>query len=257
MSDTSQGPGWWLANDGKWYPREQHPDFVARASAPTFVSNAGESKSANAAGVALMAHIRDPAAPRDRDNRIILSSLDFHDLVIVGEEIRDVTFSDDRVASASFTYRNDFRRTTFVNCKFRGASLSGVDLRNATFEWCDFRFATLRSVWCAEATFDRCDFFQAKLLDESEFSRARIIDCSLNEVDFQGARLAPENLLRRKPSGRYVRGLLQQEYDTFNTFHVDWRARRPGEAADPQEHYPDDAAIQEFAAAHYTEAESI
>ena len=25
MSDTSQGPGWWLASDGKWYPLEQAP----------------------------------------------------------------------------------------------------------------------------------------------------------------------------------------------------------------------------------------
>lgn len=30
MSDTSQGPGWWKASDGKWYAPEQHPD--ARAS---------------------------------------------------------------------------------------------------------------------------------------------------------------------------------------------------------------------------------
>ncbi|MGI9623240.1 MAG: DUF4234 domain-containing protein [Acidimicrobiales bacterium] len=26
MSDTSQGPGWWEASDGKWYPPESHPD---------------------------------------------------------------------------------------------------------------------------------------------------------------------------------------------------------------------------------------
>ncbi len=26
VSDTSQGPGWWIASDGKWYPPEQHPD---------------------------------------------------------------------------------------------------------------------------------------------------------------------------------------------------------------------------------------
>ena len=26
MSNTSQGPGWWLASDGKWYPPELHPD---------------------------------------------------------------------------------------------------------------------------------------------------------------------------------------------------------------------------------------
>ena len=26
MSDTSQGPGWWLASDGKWYPPETAPN---------------------------------------------------------------------------------------------------------------------------------------------------------------------------------------------------------------------------------------
>ncbi len=25
MSDVPQGPGWWQATDGKWYPPEQHP----------------------------------------------------------------------------------------------------------------------------------------------------------------------------------------------------------------------------------------
>lgn len=25
MSDTSQGPGWWLASDGKWYPPQPAP----------------------------------------------------------------------------------------------------------------------------------------------------------------------------------------------------------------------------------------
>jgi hypothetical protein len=27
MSDVSQGPGWWIASDGKWYPPEQHPNY--------------------------------------------------------------------------------------------------------------------------------------------------------------------------------------------------------------------------------------
>jgi len=27
MSDVSQGPGWWQATDGKWYPPELHPDY--------------------------------------------------------------------------------------------------------------------------------------------------------------------------------------------------------------------------------------
>ena len=29
MSDTSQGPGWWQASDGKWYPPEQAPGYQA------------------------------------------------------------------------------------------------------------------------------------------------------------------------------------------------------------------------------------
>src|SRR5271169_4540175 len=29
MSDVSQGPGWRIASDGKWYAPEQHPDYVA------------------------------------------------------------------------------------------------------------------------------------------------------------------------------------------------------------------------------------
>jgi hypothetical protein len=36
VSDTSQGPGWWQASDGKWYPPEQAPGYepAAAAAAP-------------------------------------------------------------------------------------------------------------------------------------------------------------------------------------------------------------------------------
>ncbi len=34
MSDTSQGEGWWVATDGKWYAPELHPNYVAPV-APT------------------------------------------------------------------------------------------------------------------------------------------------------------------------------------------------------------------------------
>ena len=33
MSDTSQGPGWWQASDGKWYPPEQAPGYQPPAPA--------------------------------------------------------------------------------------------------------------------------------------------------------------------------------------------------------------------------------
>ena len=33
MSDLSQGPGWWQASDGKWYPPESHPGYAASSTA--------------------------------------------------------------------------------------------------------------------------------------------------------------------------------------------------------------------------------
>lgn len=27
MSEQAQGPGWWIASDGRWYPPEQHPNY--------------------------------------------------------------------------------------------------------------------------------------------------------------------------------------------------------------------------------------
>ncbi|WP_426573015.1 RDD family protein [Aquihabitans sp. McL0605] len=33
MSDTSQGPGWWQASDGKWYPPEQAPGAAPNPAA--------------------------------------------------------------------------------------------------------------------------------------------------------------------------------------------------------------------------------
>jgi len=35
MSDTSQGPGWWIASDGRWYPPELHPGAPATVPPPT------------------------------------------------------------------------------------------------------------------------------------------------------------------------------------------------------------------------------
>jgi len=32
MSEVSQGPGWWLASDYKWYPPELHPDVTSATS---------------------------------------------------------------------------------------------------------------------------------------------------------------------------------------------------------------------------------
>jgi len=39
MTDTSQGPGWWLASDGRWYPPELHPGPAPMASQATVPSS--------------------------------------------------------------------------------------------------------------------------------------------------------------------------------------------------------------------------
>lgn len=36
MSDASQGEGWWIASDGKWYPPESHPDTQQAAPPPSY-----------------------------------------------------------------------------------------------------------------------------------------------------------------------------------------------------------------------------
>lgn len=38
MSMSSQGPGWWQASDGRWYPPEQHPSAAAPVAPPPVVS---------------------------------------------------------------------------------------------------------------------------------------------------------------------------------------------------------------------------
>jgi hypothetical protein len=32
MSDKSEGPGWWIASDGKWYPPELHPSVREKSA---------------------------------------------------------------------------------------------------------------------------------------------------------------------------------------------------------------------------------
>ena len=34
MSDVSQGPGWWIASDGQWYPPELHPSVREQVDVP-------------------------------------------------------------------------------------------------------------------------------------------------------------------------------------------------------------------------------
>ena len=59
MSDTSQGPGWWLASDGKWYPPELW----------TGPPNTGPGRSDGAAGANRLARRRPTRQPPRRRSR--------------------------------------------------------------------------------------------------------------------------------------------------------------------------------------------
>jgi uncharacterized RDD family membrane protein YckC len=42
MTDVSQGPGWWIASDGKWYPPHLHPSVAQTAASPLATVAAGQ-----------------------------------------------------------------------------------------------------------------------------------------------------------------------------------------------------------------------
>jgi hypothetical protein len=44
MSDRSEGPGWWIASDGKWYPPELHPSVRDTPHTETPAQVPGESQ---------------------------------------------------------------------------------------------------------------------------------------------------------------------------------------------------------------------
>jgi hypothetical protein len=60
MSDASQGPGWWLANDGKWYPPEENPIYQLHQA-----SVASETSPSTAQGSSRI----PPSTPADMDQR--------------------------------------------------------------------------------------------------------------------------------------------------------------------------------------------
>ena len=65
MTDSSPGPGWWLASDGNWYPAHLHPDVRARVTHPT--TAADTSTENDLAHRAAVADTVGPAAQTDAE----------------------------------------------------------------------------------------------------------------------------------------------------------------------------------------------
>jgi|GEM_PF-3210550 len=72
MSDVAQGPGWWIASDGKWYPPEQHPsvrdqareaDQVRAAAGPATPARAGQAGSDFVSGPPGALPVPEPEVP--------------------------------------------------------------------------------------------------------------------------------------------------------------------------------------------------
>lgn len=69
MSDMSQGDGWWEASDSKWYPQEEHPDYVDdRPLPPGLDANKSEGQMEGASpGIPV-----STARPKSQRSRVLL-----------------------------------------------------------------------------------------------------------------------------------------------------------------------------------------
>jgi hypothetical protein len=64
MSDMSQGPGWWIASDGKWYPPHLHPSVLAPETPPSAAGDPVDTALPGGFGSDPVGH-GDPFAPAD------------------------------------------------------------------------------------------------------------------------------------------------------------------------------------------------
>ena len=62
MSEVSQGPGWWLASDGKWYPPTQAPGYVPASTPPDSTAGAADAEALAPPGFGPSSAGPDPTA---------------------------------------------------------------------------------------------------------------------------------------------------------------------------------------------------
>jgi hypothetical protein len=65
MSDTSQGPGWWLASDGKWYAPELHPGSALPPPPPSSSAPPSDSQASSPAEYAPTKPVQGASPPGD------------------------------------------------------------------------------------------------------------------------------------------------------------------------------------------------
>ncbi len=101
MSDNPEGPGWWIASDGKWYPPELHPSVRTDDPVPEAVA-VPETVTAEASPAPQRWH--SPGAPQSHDEEAPRVGPQFPDLfqkALQGSHLADnVTFSGDNPRSS-------------------------------------------------------------------------------------------------------------------------------------------------------------
>lgn len=118
MSDQSQGPGWWVASDGKWYAPELHPDAVAapappppRPAPPTGPSTTGAAYSAPSGSPPPGGAFAGPTpAPTASGRRVWPWLLAVGIIAIIGVVAASIAISGDDTASGGGDTTGSFCR---------------------------------------------------------------------------------------------------------------------------------------------------
>jgi hypothetical protein len=112
MSDKPEGPGWWIASDGNWYPPELHPSVTegSRMQSPvdTPVRPAGQVPEHVPMVAGAEAHPSRWQGGPDRDAHVGPTFPDLYQKAMEGSHLADnITVHsgglDDEVATGSFT----------------------------------------------------------------------------------------------------------------------------------------------------------
>ena len=147
------------------------------------------------------------------------------ELDLSGRELKDIDFSGCRLENVAFD-ECTLSECNFDNCdmervSFRKATLRNCRFRRAKIAWSDFRYCEIERATFEEADIRFCDLYRAMLTGIVIMRKARIGDSSLYYAYFgEGVNIRRENLAE----GR----LLQQDYDSYRRFLVEWNTRGTG-----------------------------
>ncbi len=134
-----------------------------------------------------------------------------------GAKFDNVFFDHAQLIGCNF----DGQDTQLTRVSFKKATLQKCRFRRTNFHWCDFRYAEINSATFESASFSWCDFYRAFFVGIVIFRKSTIASSSLYYAYFdEGATIRRENLANSC--------ILQQSYNAYRKFLVDWPKYGPG-----------------------------